>query len=110
MNRKFLFTLGFISFFALIASAGITAQETQSIYKLDDLLDVILPLTTTNIQESEIFNLLFHAPSYLKYERVQCRVPQDGTYNGLRVRRMAVLGVDFNANINYLRDNIYPEQ
>ena len=84
--------------------------EGLSLSKLDDLLDVILPLTTTNIQESEIFNLLFHAPSYLKYERVQCRVPQDGTYNGLRVRRMAVLGVDFNANINYLRDNIYPEQ
>ena len=84
--------------------------EGLSLSKLDDLLDVILPLTTTNIQESEIFNLLVHAPSYLKYERVQCRVPQDGTYNGLRVRRMAVLGVDFNANINYLRDNIYPEQ
>ena len=42
--------------------------EGLSLSKLDDLLDVILPLTTTNIQESEIFNLLFHAPSYLKYE------------------------------------------
>ena len=51
MNRKFLFTLGFISFFALIAPAGITAQETQSIYKLDDLLEA------TNHNHPELLKL-----------------------------------------------------
>lgn len=51
MNRKFLFTLGFISFFAVIAPAGITAQETQSIYKLDDLLEA------TNHNHPELLKL-----------------------------------------------------
>ena len=39
MNRKLFFTFVFISLFAVIGSAEITAQELQSAYTLDTLLD-----------------------------------------------------------------------
>lgn len=72
-----------------------------------ELLDLILPQLTTNIQEDELFSLILNADKYMRYERRQCRVPNDGTWWNLTIRGMAVLGMDFEKNIDYIRSNIY---
>lgn len=78
-----------------------------SLIEKKELLDIILPEVTTNIQEDEMFSLVLNADKYMRYERVQCRVPADGTWWNLTVRGMAVLGMDFDRNIQYIRSNIY---
>lgn len=82
-------------------------MSSMGVSELKDLLDELLPNVTTNIQSDELFSLVFDSPSYLGYERIQCRVPADGTWWNLTIRGMAVLGIDFNANIRYLGQNIY---
>ena len=78
-----------------------------SIEELDEFLNVLLPKLTTNIQKDEIFSLLMNSPKYFKYDVKQLRVPADGTYSNMTINRMAVLGIDFNANINMLHREIY---
>ena len=80
-----------------------------SITELGDLLDEILPNLTTNLQKDELFSMILDSPTYLGYDRVQCRVPADNTWWNLTIRGMAVLGIDFNANIRYLGENIYDQ-
>ncbi len=80
-----------------------------SMTELNDLLNILLPEITTNLTEGEIFSLMLNSSKYLGYDRVQCRVPEDGTWSYLTVRGMSVLGVDFDANKKYLLSNIYGE-
>lgn len=82
-------------------------MSSMGVSELKDLLDELLPNVTTNIQSDELFSLVLNSPSYFGYERIQCRVPADGTWWNLTIRGMAVLGIDFDANIRYLGQNIY---
>lgn len=82
-------------------------MKGASITQLTDLLDEILPKVTTNMQEDEIFSLILNSATYLSYDLEQCRVPADDTWQYLTIRGMSVIGIDFAANIDYLRDNIY---
>lgn len=79
----------------------------MSVSELDDFLNVLLPKITTNIQEDEIFSLILNSPKYFKYDVYQHRVPADGTYSFMTINRMSVLGIDFDANIKMLHDEIY---
>lgn len=85
----------------------IEKAKGMSIDELGGFLDVFLPKLTTNIQQDEIFKLLMNSPKYFKYDIKQLRVPADGTFSYLTVNRMSVLGIDFNANITMLKENIY---
>ena len=78
-----------------------------SIDELNDFLEVLLPKLTTNIQEDEIFSLLLSSPKFFGYEIKQLRVPADGTYSGMTINSMSVLGIDFQSNIDMLKEEIY---
>lgn len=82
-------------------------MKSASLSELNDLADVLLPNITTNLQKGEVFSLILNSPTYLSYDTVQCRVPDDNTWWNLTIRGMSVLGVDFDENISYLRKNIY---
>ena len=82
-------------------------MKGMSVTKLSDLLDEILPKVTTNMQKDEIFSFVLNSATYLSYDLEQCRVPADDTWQYLTIRGMSVIGIDFAANIDYLRDNIY---
>lgn len=82
-------------------------MKGMSVSKLSDLLDEILPKVTTNMQKDEIFSFVLNSATYLSYDLEQCRVPADDTWQYLTIRGMSVIGIDFAANIDYLRDNIY---
>lgn len=81
--------------------------RNMSLGELSDFLDITLPMVTTNLSESEIFSFLINANEYSNYTRIADSIPLKGTYNFMTVRGMSVIGVDFAANINVLRKEIY---
>lgn len=78
-----------------------------NLIELNSLLGRILPEVTTDLTEGEAITLALGMNSYGKYELVQNRVPYDGTYRSMRIRGMAVLGIDFEENIQHLKKDIY---
>ncbi|MDF2589881.1 MAG: hypothetical protein K0S41_3722 [Anaerocolumna sp.] len=85
--------------FLNIKSLGLT--------ELNDLLNTILPQVTTNLKEGEIFSLILGLPKYASYNLEQWSIPVNGSYSFMRIRGMAVIGVDFEENINEIHKRIY---
>lgn len=71
------------------------------------LIDGVLSNITTNLTQSELNGLVLQAPFMLTYEMVQGSIPLPGTYSDANIRGMAVLQVDFEANKEYIRSEIY---
>ena len=74
-----------------------------------ELINSLLPNLTTNLTEKECRNLTLQATKILTYDVVQGSVPIEGSYSNATIRDMSVLQVDFEANKEYLRKNIYGE-
>ena len=74
-----------------------------------EMMAGILPNLTTNLTEEELRTLSLSAAKLLSYEVVQASIPLQGTYQNATIREMAVLEVDFEANREYIRTNIYGE-
>ncbi len=85
----------------------IKSAKNLSIGELSDSLDVILPLVTTDFKKGELIDLILGSVSYLSYDRVQLRIPADHTYSNMRIRGMAVLGIDFDENRRLMYKTIY---
>ena len=85
----------------------ITKMKNLSLSELSDLLDVLLPQLATNMTESEMFSFVVDSPVYLKYDVIQNRIPADGTWSFITVRSMSVIDVNFDKNIDELRQVIY---
>lgn len=81
--------------------------KDKNIIQLNELLNTFLPALTTNIPKGEIFSLILSVPSFSKYEFEQLRIPADGTYRDLVINKAMVLGVDFQKNIDLMREVIY---
>lgn len=67
----------------------------------------ILPNVTTNIPEDRLTILTSDLTEYLNYQTVFTTIPQKGTFLFTTVRGMAVIDMDFKANIRYLSEQIY---
>lgn len=74
-----------------------------------ELVEGVMSNITTNLTQSELGGLMLQAPALLAYDTVQGSIPLDGTYSNATIRGMAVLEVDFEANKEYIRKNIYGE-
>lgn len=81
--------------------------KNMSVSELNDLLNVLLPQIATNMTEGEMFSLVLDSPTYLKYDIVSDRIPVDGTWEYLTIRSMSVIGINFDENIQHLKDTIY---
>jgi anionic cell wall polymer biosynthesis LytR-Cps2A-Psr (LCP) family protein len=81
--------------------------KTLNIMQIKGLLDKLLPQITTNLSEEEIFTLVLSLPAMTNYQIEQWSIPMDKTYTPMRIRGMAVLGIDFDANINELYKKVY---
>ncbi len=73
------------------------------------LMDGLLPNLTTNLTKDECCRLSLMAAKLLTYDIVSDNIPQPGTYKNATVRGMDVLEVDFEANIQYLKEKLYGE-
>lgn len=80
-----------------------------NLIELNDLVNILLPQVTTNLTKGEIFSLILGLPSYANYDLQQWRIPIDGSYSNMRIGGMAVLGVDFQSNIDEIERRIYGE-
>jgi len=74
-----------------------------------ELIDGLMPNLTTNLTQTECFQLSLMAGKALTYDIVSDNIPQPGTYKDATIRKMAVLEVDFEANIKYLKEKLYGE-
>lgn len=72
-----------------------------------ELIDGVMSNITTNLTRSELNGLVLQAPAMLTYDVVQGSIPLEGTYSNATIRGMAVLEVDFEANNEHIRTEIY---
>jgi len=77
------------------------------ITNMDGLMEGLCPNLTTNLTMNECYGLVLRLPFLLKYERVSGSIPLEGTWWDQNIDGMAVLGIDFEANKNYLHENLY---
>ncbi len=85
----------------------IKKARKMSVSELNQFADVVLPLVSTNLSQSEVMGLLLNAKEYLDYEIVSGRMPIDGSYKYLTIRGASVLGVDFSPNSQYWYELVY---
>lgn len=72
-----------------------------------ELMDGLMPNLTTNLTQSECYRLSLMAGKLVTYDIVSDNIPQPNTYKDASIRGMAVLEIDFEANIKYLKEKIY---
>lgn len=72
-----------------------------------ELVDGVMSNITTNLTKTELSGLMLQVPIMMTYETVQASIPLEGTYSNANIRGMAVLEVDFEANKEYIRSEIY---
>ncbi|MBR3600529.1 MAG: LytR family transcriptional regulator, partial [Lachnospiraceae bacterium] len=81
-----------------------------NLVELNDLLNTILPNVITDIGEGEMLSLLLNfSTDYKDYEIQQARIPYDGTFTPMNVGGASVIGIDIQANIDYLHRDVYGE-
>ena len=90
-------------------AAVIKKLPFAAITNLNGLVDGLFPNLTTNLTKSECLLLSLDAGKLVTYDLVQSSVPRSGTYSNANIRGMAVLQVDFEANKNYIEQQIYGE-
>lgn len=90
-----------------VLSAAFDEMKNSNIIELNNLLNELLPLVTTNVSKGECFSLLLESPQYLSAEIESNRVPYDGTFKGVTINKMSVLSIDFDENIKNLQKDIY---
>lgn len=78
-----------------------------SIGELNDFVEDLFPLITTNLSKTTIASLILKSPTYFEYDLPQYRIPIDDSWKYMTIKSMSVLGVDMQKNIDYLYKNIY---
>ena len=72
-----------------------------------ELIEGVMSNITTNLTKNELSGLMMQAPMVITYDMVSGSIPLEGTYSNANIRGMAVLEVDFEANKQYIREEIY---
>ena len=90
-----------------VLSALITSFKSAGIKQLSSLMTSVLPLVSTNLKQGDILKLISNFGAYAKYSVVSQSIPASGTYSFITVRKMSVIGIDFEKNRKVLKDNIY---
>lgn len=92
-----------------VLTAVIKKLPTAMGTNYQELIDGLMPNLTTNLTQNECYRLSLMAGKLLTYDIVSDSIPQPGTYKDATIRQMAVLEVDFETNIKYLKEKIYGE-
>lgn len=92
-----------------VLTAVIRKLPSNLLTGVGDLMNGLMPNLTTNLTRNECFRLSLMVGKFFTYEVVPDSIPQPGTYWNADIRGMSVLGVDFDSNINYLKEKLYGE-
>lgn len=91
----------------IVLNAVFAKFKSQNVLGLTSIMNQILPDITTDMTQDELKGLVFNSLTYKNYKFVQNRIPIDGSYKDITVRKMDVLQVDFTKNIESLKSVIY---
>jgi len=91
----------------VLASIYERLKETATIFTINELIDEIFPLITTNMDHGQIVTFAMDLYSLNIGGVDQFRVPVDGSFSPAYVNGMAVLVPDLDANRAYLWEIIY---
>ena len=92
-----------------VLSAIIQKAPAALLTNGSELLNGLLPNLSTNLTQKECFDLCMMAGKLLTHEIVSDSIPQPDTYKNATIRGMSVLEVDFEKNIEYLKQKLYGE-
>lgn len=90
-----------------VLSAMFEKARQLRLMELNELANALLPHVATDLTRGETFDILLHAMEYLSYDLESFRIPADGTYEGLTINGMAVLGIDFETNRQVWYELVY---
>lgn len=86
-----------------VISAMVTKASSLSLAQINNLLDVFLPLVTTNMPKEKMKDLVAKVPAMLGYSIESTKIPLEGTYNSIRYN----LVPDLKKNCYPLYEQIY---
>lgn len=84
-------------------------KAPMALTNLDDVIDGVFSNVTTNVTRFECISLASQAGSFLTHDIIQGSIPLANTYSNATINEMSVLSVDFEANNEYIRTEIYGE-
>ncbi len=90
-----------------VISAAMKNAPLALVTNGSELIESVTSNITTNLTSTEFSGLMMQAPMMLTYDMVSGSIPLEGTYSNANIRGMAVLEVDFEANIDYIQKEIY---
>lgn len=92
-----------------VINAIIQKSMTLSLTQLNNLMEQVLPLLSTNMDKSTILGYAADILPMVAGIKMSdsARIPADGTYNFAWVSGMSVLMPDFDANRQILKESIY---
>ncbi len=90
-----------------VLAALVEQSRTISLKQMNDLLEVVLGLMTTDMSNKQMLDLALECFPLLRELKVktQC-IPAEGTYQFASIRGMSVIVADMEANRQHLRDTI----
>ena len=93
-----------------VIQAAINQVKNSDIFTLNALADAILPMVQTNLTKAEITRLMLEVPAFLSEgsKMKQMTIPTYETcWNSVGVDGRKMIGVDFEANAQILREFFY---
>lgn len=90
-----------------LLSKTFEAVKGMSIIEINDLLNKSLPLVMSDLTQGECFSMVLNIPKYKDYNQNAYRIPVDGSFSGGWAGKQQVIKVDFNKNIQFIKENIY---
>ena len=90
-----------------ILQGVIANAKTSGPNAMLSLLDTVLPQIVTDIPEHNMTMLILKCVFYLGYDIEESRIPMDGTWWNEDANGQEVLGIDFEANIQGIRQVLY---
>ncbi len=91
----------------LVLDQLIEKGKKMTLLQLNNVLGDVLPEVMTNMEKGQLISLMLDSLEMRSYKVIENRIPIDGSYKGLMIEGMSVLGIDIDANIQSIRDTIY---
>jgi len=79
----------------------------KSLEEIDNVINIVLGYVRTNIPKEELKDYIGDAITYLSYNIETARLPCAGSFKNANKNGRAVLEVDFDMNIHFLKTKIY---
>ena len=89
--------------------SAMVENAPNALFNMDKVVSGIFSNVTTNLTQAECTLLSTQVTKFLTYDIIQSSIPLKGTYSNASIRGMSVLQVDFDANNEYIRREIYGE-